>query len=928
MDHVTEEMLFVGAVDTSGPPSPGMACIIIVLMFVGVVYYFKGDFRTWSVQQILTTPKDTAAANSYFGMAVDLDPYNVRTLAVGCRNCNVSGTNTGSVVLFEPSNPHATSWTQTQILSANTLYFLGGTDVQIYEDLVLADYCVITTPCASPNGKVMLFEKVGEHWDPRQTLGYKTPGDYSPGDFSVGSFAVYEDTIVLGVSEYDITYQTPLTDVGAVYILEPKVPSGKPSPRQWSIQQVLFAPTPTANALFGTDVSIDGNTMIVGDGSATANLYVYERETDNGKWSLQQTIASVGALTALELRGSAFSTIEGTVMTYYHRTGGWDCVLIELNDQFGDGWDIAHLIVETPKGVETLHGDVDSFEARCDLPNPLTFRYCPKDGDDVGPYRISIKDGTRAKHHWEILWRILEERTGLWHTGKWDTTVDMLWTHDHQFEIKSIEKKLSNNITCERCPTRPTYKPTPAYRRTLKGGGPPSTRAPTISHAPTLAVTDSLVNWRAMSLITTGLAWFDTRHNGASYYVSDAESHRLLHVGTMCTDQVSQVDCWVDLPDGIYVIRVGGDLSASNNVFTWRYCKIQNALDPMTQMIVEIANDDCRVLSHHTRQTYCQATLKFDAAVIVNVDLLILGATIQDQSLHSNDISVVKETLSNVIPGLAIEDITVMSMANLDGGVLVTAHIILTSIKSGYNLAEYEGYLSLKNLGTYMQGSGAQDLRVGFQSGSHANSFQKVTRVNVLSFDLIDSIDIPTTTDVPFFGALDYADTPTQDYIESESVQYSDYIEPVINGIALLGYVIAGTVTLFMSIIVSSRIAKMRKAKRAAAMNGKSYSDLEIAVSEIEAEIRQESASDVDDDASSVASSDDENVKVANASANKSTLRVTKTKKSSSKSKPATSKKVSNSSFLLLLPLTFPLPHRRKLSLLHQRHTSWRVLAV
>jgi hypothetical protein len=854
-------------------------------------------------------------------MAVDLDPVNLRTLAVGCKNCNTSGTDTGSVVLFEPFNPHASQWTQTQILSANTLYDLGGTDVQIYDNLVLADYCVsIVTPCASPNGKVMLFEKVGDHWDPRQTLGYKTPGDFSPGDFSVSSFAVYEDTIVLGVSGYDVTYGTPATDVGAVYILQPGIRPGKPAPRQWSIQQVLFATTPTASDLFGADVSIDGNTMIVADGTATANLYVYERETEKGKWSLQQTIASVGALTALELRGSAFSTVEGTSLTYYHRTGGWDCVLIELNDQFGDGWDIAHLIIETPDGVQTRLGDIDSFEARCDIPNPTTFRYCPKDGSDIGKYRISVKDGPRAKHHWEILWRILEERTGLWHTGKWDTSVDMFWTNDHQFEIKSIEKKLSNNITCERCPTRPTFKPTPSFRRLKGPNHQPSTQAPSNTPAPTLEVTDNQVNWRYMSLITTGNAWFDTRHIGASYYISDAESHRLLQVGTMCNDQVSQLDCWVDLPDGVYVVRVGGDLSPNNNVFTWRYCKIKADLTPMTQMIVEISYGDCRVLSHHTRAAYCQSTLKFDAAVIVSVELFILGAKIENENLHSNDISVVKETLSNVVPGLATTDVSVMSMANIDGGVLVSAHIVLTSSKTGYNFADYEGYVSLKNLGTYLQQDGAQLLRAGFLSGSHANSFHSASQVHVIIFDIIESTDILMSPEEPFFGAIDYADTPTKDYYESSSSsnKYSDYIEPVINGISLLGYLIAGTVTMFMAIIISSRIAKMRKIKRAMKNNLEIHSDISTTTTTSRLatadDMEEGSASDVD-----AASSDDE-VKIIN----NSTLRITKKK---SKTKSSTSKKVSFVFTLLppslLLPFTNHSSCRRKLSHPHQRFIKW-----
>lgn len=778
---------------------------------IGVVYYYRGDFKTWSLQQILRAPKDDLADSS-FGLALDLDPVNLRTLAVGCENCNSSGLHTGSVVLFEPFTPQASQWTQTQILTSSSLFYLGGTDVEMYDDLILADYCVVDAdPCTTFNKKVMLFEKVGDDWDTRQTLGYKTPGAFSPNDYSVKSFAVYDDTIVLGVSDYDITYGTARTNVGAVYVLQPGIPSGKPQPRQWSIQQVLFSPSPTANHLFGSDVSIDGDTMIISDGQGTPNIYVYERETSHGKWSLQQTIVGSAAVSGLELRGSAFSTVEGTTMKYYHQTSTWDCVIFELDDHFGDGWDIARLTVEVPKGVQTLQGDIDSFEPRCDLPNPITFRYCPKDAGDVGPYRVSVKDGPLAKHHWEILWRVFEERTGLWFTGKWDTTIDMVWTNEKKFEIKKVSKELPYNITCRRCPPRPTAKPTPVLRR-LKSSDD-DTRAPTYSPAPTVKVTDDHVNWRYMTLMTADAAkpWFDKRHIGASYYVSDEKAHKLLHVGTMCPGQPTTLDCWVDLPDGIYTVRVGGALSPDESAFTWKYCKYFNPIDASTQMVIEISYDDCRVLAHHTRASYCSIHLNFDPSVVVAVELLILGAT-TSENYQSNNILVVQETLSNAIPGVSIDDIKVLSITNIAQGIVVLAHMTMTSTKTGYNFAEYEGYLSLKNLQAYLQGDGGSILRAGLISGSHANSFTTASSVHLLSFEIVSSLDIPLTKELPNREVVSFADLAAQDLVEGPPNQLPAQAEFIINGLALIGYFVAGTVILFMGIIIASKIAKMRKA--------------------------------------------------------------------------------------------------------------------
>jgi hypothetical protein len=178
----------------------------------------------------------------------------IRTLVVGFQNCNSTG-------------------------GGSHRGYLG----EMYDNLILVDYCVANTAtCVSPNSKVMLFEKVDDHWDPRQSLGYQTS---ISNDDSISSFAVDDETIVLGVSSYDITYPAIVDDVGAVYVLEPGLHKGKPQPRQWSIQQLLFSDAPTASESFGKDVSIVGNTMIVSDANAAALFYVFERQTEHGKWS-------------------------------------------------------------------------------------------------------------------------------------------------------------------------------------------------------------------------------------------------------------------------------------------------------------------------------------------------------------------------------------------------------------------------------------------------------------------------------------------------------------------------------------------------------------------------------------------------------------------------------------------------------------------
>jgi hypothetical protein len=201
----------------------------------------------------------------------------------------------------------------------------------------------------------------------------------------------------------------------------------------------------------------------------------------------------------------------------------------------------------------------------------------------------------------------------------------MEWTKYKQFEMKRIEKELPRNVTCQRCPSKPTEKPTPTYR-----------------------------------------------------------GHRLMHVGTMCAGQTNTLECWVDLPDGVYIVRVGGDYHPNKANFLWSY-SMAKTLPASTQMVVEIANDDCRILSHHTSNSFCQYSLKFDATVIVDVQLLIHGAalissTTTSGSDNSNDVLVLTEALSSVVPGTAPSDVKIISLLGAPGeGVLVTAQIFMWS---------------------------------------------------------------------------------------------------------------------------------------------------------------------------------------------------------------------------------------------------------
>jgi hypothetical protein len=61
--------------------------------------------------------------------------------------------------------------------------------------------------------------------------------------------------------------------------------------------------------------------------------------------------------------------------------------------------------VESPEGLE-------SFAPGCDRENPLGIRFCATDTLDNGHYHFRIVNHEEAEFHWEILWKVYEERTG------------------------------------------------------------------------------------------------------------------------------------------------------------------------------------------------------------------------------------------------------------------------------------------------------------------------------------------------------------------------------------------------------------------------------------------------------------------------------------------------------------------------------------
>jgi hypothetical protein len=717
---------------------------------------------------------------------------SVATMFVGCGNCSTFGQDKGAIYLYI-QDPQTKTWSQSQqiTLSSSKLSALGGNQIVAYGDLLVAD------TSASP----VLFRKSprGEYI-PEQLLGVNS---------DVTMFDVFEDTIVYSVATVN---HKLISGAGAVYILAPSKPPPfdpkmKPERVQWSQQQVLFAPNPTISAGFGTSMSLDNDRLAVTDyGAVGGNYYTYifERARTTGKWSLQQRLQDRNGADGSNviLSDSSLTVVHSdATVGYFNQFKTADCLVLSLEDQFGDGWDEARLEVTSPDGTR------EYYHSRCDLPNPYRLRYCPRNVKDDGLYRFRVVDIEKSngpsKNVWEIQWRVYNEDTATWVVGDWGSKMDFEWdSADLKFISRKKEKTHAPNMTCTYCLPRPTDKPTPVLRsRQLKGGKSFqwSTVGPTSTPAPTLEVTN-IGNWRSMTLL--GTAWFRIDHLGASYYVSDSKSLRLVTSGTLCPGEAAGKECWVDLPDGDYNIRVGGALLADPTSVLWSYCRIATPQTGQTQVSVRITDGSCSVLSHHRSSSFC---LKTEGTATVAVELLVLGVSGGAGQLQSEDSAALVAALSSALK-VASSDVHIVSSAVSVGGAHVTAEVDFHRSSSGPDILEVDGIDAIvSSLENYLQGEGHRDIWVGLLSSAHRTVFSQSSSVEFLSVEVVGSKDLPYMKS--YHSAekvVSYADRPGPSYRGNIAEAASE--SEMLGLVSVLGYAMAvGSILALVSLLISVR---------------------------------------------------------------------------------------------------------------------------
>jgi FG-GAP repeat len=242
----------------------------------GSAYVFERIGGVWTETAKLV-PAD-AQQNDEFGHSV---AASGTTAIVGSWLDNPNGVSSGSAYVFERIEG---TWMETAKLTPDDGSELArfGSSVSISGDAILVGAVYDYNPDPL-KGSAYIFERVGDTWTQIAKL---TASDGAMSDLFGYSVSLGADTCVVGaVGDED--------NVGSAYVFE-KVEG------TWTETAKLTAPDGAQSDRFGTSVSIDGDTAVVGTlfdddlGMDSGSAYVFRRE--GGAWTeAAKLLASDGA---------------------------------------------------------------------------------------------------------------------------------------------------------------------------------------------------------------------------------------------------------------------------------------------------------------------------------------------------------------------------------------------------------------------------------------------------------------------------------------------------------------------------------------------------------------------------------------------------------------------------------------------------------
>jgi len=254
------------------------------------VYVRSGD--TWALQHPIPSP---GAAADWFGAAVAVDG---NTMIVGAPTDDVAGANAGRAYVYTRSG---TSWTKQGEFAGETADDRFGTSVAVSGDVALVGAPMRNIGVDADQGAVYVFRRTAGVWAQSQVL--TIPEGVAGDEFGM---AVDIDGTTLAAAAPYADSEVPTPDAGRVYVFTDE-------PTGWLQQGGSIQPTTFNWANWGTQVSVSGNTLLIGVQNGVPRVYT----RSGGVWTHQQALVP-SSLNAADHLGAAVDLYGDTAVV-----GSW-----------------------------------------------------------------------------------------------------------------------------------------------------------------------------------------------------------------------------------------------------------------------------------------------------------------------------------------------------------------------------------------------------------------------------------------------------------------------------------------------------------------------------------------------------------------------------------------------------------------------------
>jgi hypothetical protein len=479
------------------------------------------------------------------------------------------------------------------------------------------------------------------------------------------------------------------------------------------------------------------------------------------------------------------------------------CLVVELTDFYGDGWDSVQ-----------FHGEEEGFVSMTMAPDCMhkkhSHQICPTRDGTYYFTAVHSNASYIPENYWEIFWKATSHNcdgsvANMW-TGGFNSSLILDYS-GNEWSVQYWENLWDNEKKCDACGDAKQCKPKkPKKKKNNKGKGnnkpgKPMGRGNGGNDDDDAKNTTKVakvkprygppaVNLRLTMFDEYGDGWWMKDYSGASWYLADDRRQMLFHTGTLCDGSVGY--CNLCLGDGSYTIRFTGEAS---NFTAWDFCGVTG--QHANELTFHVKKGQCYADSIVSLKTDCMGTVESHVTLTGVVALSGFTKEFTDTATYP----AVSNTIANMITGLTSNSVQVLS-TNLDSRAMTAS---VSSIVQDYTfevklIAEHSpfsidgrSYAAVQNLVSSM----ASTLSSSMSSGQFESKLQMETSllsVASISSQAVAELISLEVSDVTYIGSESMISSTLPTVSWSDDYQYSGSSSGLEAGLTFLGVAVVGFV--------------------------------------------------------------------------------------------------------------------------------------